>query len=200
MVKVCSNLIKKLTKLNDSAILFSQLNDFIFCPVSLYFHNLYGDQVRESYQTKDQILGTIAHEKIDSAQYSSSSKILQGFSCYSEKYNLVGKIDLFDSEKGILTERKRTITTVYDGYVFQLYAQYFSLAEMGYKVKKIRLYSYTDNKPYPQLLPEENKEMLEKFERTIKAIRNFSFDDFHQDNCAKCKRCIYEPACDRSLL
>lgn len=184
----------------DSAIMFSFLNDYVFCPVSIYFRNLYGEQTKESYQTKDQILGTIAHEKIDSAQYSSSSKILQGFSCYSEKYNLVGKIDLFDSEKGILMERKRTITTVYDGYVFQLYAQYFSLAEMDYKVKKIRLYSYTDNKLYPQLLPEENKEMLEKFERTIKAIRNFSFDDFHQDNCAKCKRCIYEPACDRSLL
>lgn len=186
--------------MDDSAILFSQLNDFVFCPVSIYFHNLYGEQTRDSYQNKDQILGTIVHEKIDNAQYSSSSSILQGISCYSEKYNLVGKIDLFDSDKGVLTERKRTISSIYDGYVFQLYAQYFSLVEMGYTVKKIRFYSYTDNKVYPQSLPNENEKMLEKFEKTISSIRNFSFDSFKQDNYLKCKRCIYEPACDRSLL
>lgn len=30
--------------MEDSTILISQLNDFIFCPASIYFHNLYGDR------------------------------------------------------------------------------------------------------------------------------------------------------------
>ena len=172
----------------------------IFCPVSIYFHNLYGDQATDTYQCKDQILGTAIHESVDNATYSSSTKILQGISCYCEKYNLVGKIDLFDIESGVLTERKRTIKTVFDGYIFQLYAQYFSLIEMGYKVRKIRLYSYCDNKVFPQKLPEDNTVMLNKFEKTIESMRNFNFDSFKQDNKLKCKSCLYEPACDRSLL
>lgn len=187
-------------KLDDDSILFSNLNDFIFCPVSIYFHNLYGRQATDTYQCKDQILGTDAHKSVDNGTYSSSTKILQGISCYCEKYNLVGKIDLFDVESGVLKERKRTIKTVFDGYVFQLYAQYFSLIEMGYKVKKIRLYSYSDNKVFPQDLPEDNPDMLNKFEKTIESMKNFRFETFIQDNKLKCKSCIYEPACDRSLL
>ena len=184
----------------DDLIIISNLNDFIFCPASIYFHKLYGSEDTIMYQSKAQLDGTKAHEKIDNGTYSTRKNILMAIDVYSEKYGVIGKIDMYDENKKLLVERKKHVNKIYDGYVFQLYAQYFSLAEMGYKVKKIRLYSYTDNKLYPQLLPEENKEMLEKFERTIKAIRNFSFDDFHQDNCAKCKRCIYEPACDRSLL
>lgn len=186
--------------MDDDAILISNINDFIFCPASIYFHNLYGRQATETYQCQDQILGTNAHKAIENQNYSSSTKILQGISCYCEKYNLIGKIDLFDTVKGILSERKRTIKNIYDGYVFQLYAQYFSLIEMGYDVKEIRLYSYTDNKVYPQKLPKDNLEMLAKFEETIKAMKSFQLDGFQQNNELKCKSCIYEPACDRSQL
>lgn len=48
--------------------------------------------------------------------------MLQGVSVYCEKYNLVGKIDVFDEKTGILTERKKKIKTVYDGYIYQIYA------------------------------------------------------------------------------
>ena len=184
----------------DDEILISQLNDFVFCPVSIYFHNLYGVQAVDTYYDHYQLLGRDAHETIDTSKYSTSNQILQGTSCYCEKYNLVGKIDLFDIQKGVLTERKRTIKTVFDGYVFQLYGQYFSLKEMGYCVNCIRLYSYTDNKLYPQKLPEDDPVMFSKFERVISEIREYSFDKFKQTNCDKCKHCIYEPACDRSLL
>ena len=50
--------------------------------------------------------------------------MLQGISVYCEKYNLVGKIDVFDEKTGILTECKKKIKTVYDGYIYQIYAQY----------------------------------------------------------------------------
>jgi len=49
----------------ENPIILSWLNDFIFCPVSIYFHQLYGDQDKMLYQCKDQINGTNAHLAID---------------------------------------------------------------------------------------------------------------------------------------
>ena len=182
------------------SIIFSNINDFIFCPVSIYFHNLYGIQHTTMYQRKDQILGTYVHKAIDEQTYSSKPTVFQGMACYCEKYNLIGKIDLYDEKTKILTERNRTIKTVYDGYVSQLYAQYFSLQEMGYEVKKIRLYSYTSNKNFEQKLPCDNPEMLNKFEQILYDIRHFNIDGFVQNNRDKCINCIYNDACDRSLV
>lgn len=126
--------------------------------------------------------------------------MLQGVSVYCEEYNLLGKIDTFDVETGILTERKKKITTIYDGYVFQVYAQYFALSEMGYNVNEIRLYSMEDNKVYPIENPYENIIMFEKFKKVLDDINTFSFNGFVQTNILKCERCIYELLCSFSLL
>ena len=184
----------------DDAILITELNDFIFCPISIYFHKLYGDRDRMMYQSSDQINGTSAHETVDTKTYSGKNSIYMSLDVYCEKYNLIGKIDIYDKEKKILRERKKRIKVIYDGYVFQVYAQYFALTEMGFDVKKIELYSMDDNKTYVIKLPEDDQVMLSKFEDTINQIRNFSFSDFEQKNVEKCRHCIYEPACDRTLL
>lgn len=186
--------------MDDNAITFSSLNDFIFCPASIYFHNIYGSQMTLTYQKSPQIKGSDAHKSIDNQCYSSKKNVLQAMSCYCEKYNLVGKIDLFDIDTGVLTERKNLIKNIYDGYLFQLYAQYFALTEMGYDVKTIRFYSYSDNKVYVQKLPKDNPEMLSKFENTINEMRTMDLSNFYQTNADKCRNCIYEPACDRSLV
>lgn len=186
--------------MDDDCILISQLNDFIFCPASIYFHLLYGSRDNIIFQQAPQLNGTKAHEAIDKGSYSSKKSILQGISVYSEKYNLIGKIDIFDNSSHILTERKKKIKTIYDGYIFQIYAQYFALTEMGYSVKKLRLYSMDDNKTHDIPLPENDLIMLEKFENTVRQIKNFNLDTFRQNNIDKCRNCIYEPACDRSLL
>ena len=180
-------------------ILITQLNDFIFCPASIYFHNLYGNTDRMLFQSNKQINGTAAHEKVDNHTYSSKKNILSAIDVYCEKYGLSGKIDLYNVDTGVLTERKRTIKTIYDGYVFQVYAQYFALIELGYQVKKISLYSMTDNKKYDIKLPADNIEMLGKFERTIQEMRSFRLEQFVQSNPLKCTNCIYEPACDRGI-
>lgn len=127
--------------MSEQPVSISFLNDFIFCPASIYFHTIDDNEDDVQIQDTYQLNGTAAHEKSDSAAYSTKKSMLQGISVYCERYNLIGKIDTFDTEKGILTERKKKIKTIYDGYVFQLYAQYFSLIEMGYSVKSIRLYS-----------------------------------------------------------
>jgi len=183
-----------------SEIKLSNLNDFIFCPISIYFHNLYGDQAKYTYQDKPQLLGTAVHKSIDEKTYSTRSDVLQGIDCFCGKYNLIGKIDLFDIEKKELTERKRKITRVYDGYIFQLYGEYFSLVEMGYEVEKMKLYSFVDNRIFNIDLPGNNPLMLEKFEKTIQELKSFKMDSFVQNNKEKCEHCIYADACDRSLV
>ena len=183
----------------DDLILITELNDFIFCPVSIYFHKLYGDMDRMIYQSSDQINGTSAHDAIDGGTYSKDSSILMGMDIYCEEYGIIGKIDIYDKKRKILRERKKKVNTIYDGYVFQIYAQYFALKEMGYEVNALEIYSIDDNKVYKIELPENNPIMIAKFKSTVEAMRSFALDGFVQENIAKCERCIYEPACDRSL-
>lgn len=181
----------------DDLIPISYLNDFIFCPVSIYFHKLYGNQNTILYQVTDQINGKNAHKAVDEKHYSSKKSIITGMDVYSEKYNLIGKIDILDTELKTLTERKKKIKVIYDGYIFQIYAQYFALVEMGYDIDVLKLYSIDDNKSYDVRLPYANLEMLSKFEQTIYDIKTFDLENYSQSNKEKCKRCIYEPACDR---
>mgnify|MGYP004528745651 FL=1 len=117
--------------LMEEIILISYLNDFIFCPISIYFRNLYGTIDKKMYQSTYQINGTNAHKSVDSNTYSTKRNILQGINVFSEKYGIQGKIDIFDIDKELLTERKNKFIKIYDGYIFQIYAQYFALKEMG---------------------------------------------------------------------
>lgn len=176
------------------------LNDFIFCPRSIYFHQLCEDQDVSLYHRQAQTNGKLKHKTIENNSYSSKKNILQGISVYCEKYNLAGRIDLFDIQKHLLIERKTKIKEIYDGYVFQVYAQFFALEEMGYIVRQIRLYSYEDNKCYTIPLPTENFAMLKKFEATIEKLKNFDMNDKTWTvNTKKCVNCIYEPMCDVSI-
>ena len=181
--------------MNEYPILIANLNDFIFCPVSIYYHNLDYETDKMQYQDEYQINGTAAHSKSDSAAYSTRVDMLQGVAVYCEEYNLFGKIDTFDVSTGVLTERKKKIKKIYDGYIFQLYAQYFALTEMGYKVNQLRLYSMDDNTVYRIKLPSEDKDMLGKFQSLIQDIKMFSMNNFIQKNYKKCQKCIYEPLC-----
>lgn len=184
----------------DDAIIISNLNDFIFCPVSIYFHNLYGNRNTLAYQSIAQINGSNSHVAVDNGTYSTKKNIITSLEVYCEKYNLVGKIDIYDGDKKVLIERKRLIKQIYDGYIFQLYAQYFAMNEMGYEVRRIQFYSMADNKTYPVKLPHDDLDMLEKFEDVIERMRTFKIKNFQQQNIEKCKNCIYEPACDRGLI
>lgn len=183
----------------EDYITISTLNVFIFCPRSIYFHHLFGNISTRLYHSICQVNGNIAHASIEAKNYSTRKYILQGLEVYSEKYGLCGKIDILDLKKGLLTERKKKIKVVYDGYIFQLYAQYHALVEMGYEVKKICLYSMDDNKKYDVLLPCENKTMQKKFEQLLKNLRTFSLEKPFVANSSKCEKCIYNTLCDEAL-
>lgn len=192
-------MLKKINNM-ESYITLSFLNDFIFCPRSIYFHQLYGNFNEQHYKQKPQLEGKAAHESIDNKTYSTRTTVLQGIEVYSEKYNIAGKIDLLDIKKNKLSERKKEIKVIYDGYVFQTYAQYYGLTEMGYEVKEIVIYDITHNKSYPIELPENNPEMNKKFDQLISDIKTFdlSLTPFIA-NIEKCNRCIYSNLCDESL-
>ncbi|HMT00918.1 MAG TPA: type V CRISPR-associated protein Cas4 [Candidatus Absconditabacterales bacterium] len=179
----------------ENYIRISNLNDFIFCPKSIYFHELYQKYDEQIYKDTPQVAGTQAHEAIDLKKYSTSKNILQSLSVYSEKYNIAGKIDLYDADKQLLIERKKKISKIYDGYRYQVYAQYFCLQEMGYPVCEIKIHSLVDNKSYD--IPIPNEQETAEFENLLEKYRKFNLSDpkFAQ-NPEKCKMCIYNQLCD----
>lgn len=184
----------------ESYIPISFLNDFIFCPRSIYFHQLYGNIRTELYHQTPQVAGKAAHASIEEKRYSTRQNVLQGTEIYCAQYNLCGKIDLFDCDTGKLTERKKEIKAIYDGYVFQVYAQYFALTEMGYTVKSIVFYDLTHNKTYPVKLPAEDAEMLSRFESIVQQLASFDLNDrSFVANPNKCAQCIYHNLCDYSV-
>lgn len=61
----------------------SYLNDFIFCPVSIYFHLLDHETEKLSYQREYQINGTAAHNAVDKANYSHKRAVLQAIAVIS---------------------------------------------------------------------------------------------------------------------
>lgn len=185
--------------MSENPIAISNINDFIFCPASIYYHLLGNDLDTLLYHDKAQIDGSAVHSNIDQHIYSTSKHILQGITVYCERYNLIGKIDIFDENKHILIERKNKITRIYDGYIFQIYAQYFALTDMGYVVNELYLYSYQNNKNYSIALPKNDPIMWQKFDEVISNMRDFELDKFHQKNPAKCRQCVYRNLCDRSL-
>jgi CRISPR-associated protein Cas4 len=183
----------------ESYVQIANLNDFTFCPRSIYFHGIYNGAEEGAYNSRYQVAGKQAHYSIEAGKYSTRAAVLQGIEIYSARYNLCGKIDIFDLQTKILTERKKSIVRIYDGYVFQVYAQYFALTEMGYTVKKINIYDLSHNKAYNVALPSSDTEMLRKFEKVVRDMKHFDLNAEFTANPVKCRRCIYINLCDISL-
>ncbi|EQA36250.1 CRISPR-associated protein Cas4, subtype PREFRAN [Leptospira inadai serovar Lyme str. 10] len=152
------------------------------------------------YHSKPQTEGLAAHRAIDTGSYTTRKDVLVGIDVYCEKYGIQGKIDIFDIKTGCLTERKNQIIRIYDGYIFQVYAQYFALEEMGLAVRQIRLHDITKNINHQIPLPSENQEMFDKFEKLIRDIKDFDLErSGFKANIEKCRKCIYSHLCDYSL-
>ncbi len=173
----------------ESYIQISKINDFTFCPASLYLHGMYEGFAESAYHEKPQVKGKLLHKAVDDKTYSSASRFMVGNEVYSQTYEIMGKIDIYDKETETLIERKTKIKHIYDGYRYQLYAQYFCLAEMGYPVRKLVLRSLEDNKNYEIPLP--NAEEKRKFENVLNEIRTFDPKTLLSHRCPKCESSIY---------
>jgi len=177
----------------DDYIQISKINDFVFCPYSVYLHSVYEDFDQKLYHRTPQTVGKIKHEPVENKTYTTSAHILQAIEVSSEKYGILGKIDTFNLKTGELVERKTKIKKIFDGYKFQLYAQMFSLQEMGYKVKSLALQSLLDNKHYVIILP--NQKETEKFKKIIKRMHIYKPKIPNRKNTKKCEQCIYRELC-----
>jgi len=161
----------------------------MYCPVSIYLHLLYENFNTKTYHQTPQVAGRLNHEAIESGTYSTLRRFVMGLEVSSEKYNLVGKIDIYDRERKALIERKTRIKTIYPGYRYQLYAQYFCMKEMGHEVKTLFIHSLEDNKRYP--IPVPKKKEREEFEAVLQKIREFGPKDMQNHSCERCAKSIY---------
>ncbi len=175
----------------------SALNDFIFCPYSIYLQNVYMESDETMYHATPQTLGRLAHETIDNKSASNRSDVILSMPVYSEDYGLMGKIDIYKKNEKRLIERKYQLHQIFQGQVFQLWAQMLCLKEMGYEVESMAFYETSKNRMIPQSLPTENE--LNAFKKFIQRFRSFNpAETPFVINRNKCIHCVYCNLCDKT--
>ena len=180
----------------DDYIPISTLNDFSFCPYSIYLHNVYMESDEGLYHATPQTRGKIAHETIDKKKASNRTDDLQALPIISQKYGLMGKIDIYKGKEQKLIERKYSLKKIFQGQIYQLWAQYLCMTEMGYPIQHLAFYEISTNKMIPIELPTE--EQLKRFEQFLKSYRSYDPTSPLRTNTNKCRHCIYCNICDKA--
>ena len=175
----------------------SLLNDFVFCPYSIYLHNVYLNTDESLYHATPQTRGKLAHETIDEKRTSTRKDVIESLSVYSEKYGLVGKIDLYKTVEKALIERKYQLKRIFQGQIYQLWAQFFCLEEMGFKVESLFFSEISTKKLIPVKKPNDEERAF--FEKFLKSFRDFDPSEPFIPNPEKCSHCIYFNLCDKTV-
>jgi CRISPR-associated protein Cas4 len=153
-----------------------------------------GDE--ELVQATPQTRGKAAHITIDEKKYSSRKDEITGLSVFSDELGIIGKIDLYKGNEQILIERKYQLNNIYQGQIYQLWAQYFCMIEMGYKIKNLAFYAISTNTTTPVTVPTQyNKIELMDF---IKRFKEYNPSMSITINRNKCAHCIYCSLCDKT--
>jgi CRISPR-associated exonuclease Cas4 len=181
----------------EELISISSLNDFIFCPYSIYLHNVYMNTDEDIYHAIPQIKGKETHSTIDNKSASTKKLDLIALPIYSEQLGISGKIDIYKGEKRLLVERKYQLKQIYQGQLYQLWAQYFCMIEMGYEVKQLAFYEISTNKMIPINTP--NKENQIELKCFIRRYKTYNPLDPIIVNQNKCIHCIYCNLCDKAI-
>ncbi len=175
----------------------SYLNDFVFCPYSIYLHQVFDNNKEVVYTAKPQQRGKTAHQIIDT-QNKPKNNILKGAYVLSNKLGVYGKIDTLYTKKQKLVESKFQIKTIYRGYLYQLWAQYFALTEMGFSIKELNFFSMRERQTIPIKIPGQVE--FDELRAHIKKIARFNFESEINVNPVKCQHCIYAALCDKTNL
>lgn len=180
-------------------IQISTLNDFIFCPYSIYLHNVYMGMDEMIYHAAPQTRGRIAHQSVDKKTASTRLDDMLALPVYSEEYGIMGKIDIYRKNEKRLIERKFQLKHIFQGQIYQLWAQMFCLQEMGYEVKSLAFYETSTNRTIPISLPTDTD--IERFKSFITQYRTFDPDSpSFCININKCQHCIYCNLCDKTQI
>lgn len=181
----------------DDYIQLSALNDFIFCPYSIYLHSVYMGADEELCKAGPQARGKAAHGGVDQKSGSTNAGDLFSLPVYSDSLGVSGRLDLYRKDSCTLVERKFRLRQVFRGQLYQIWAEYFCLVEMGYEVRRIAFYETSTNKMMPLELPGEAER-----EELLALINRFkSYDpatDTEPQNPNKCAHCIYSALCDKT--
>ena len=148
------------------------------------------------YHAAPQTKGKIAHESVDNKTSSNRKNDLLSLPVYSNRYKLMGKVDVYRQDEKLLIERKYQLRHIYQGQLYQLWAQYFCLLEMGYDVERIAFYEISTNTTIPVSLPDKND--IAKFSAFIESFHQFDPAETIMANPNKCKHCIYCSLCDKT--
>lgn len=150
------------------------------------------------FKAKPQVEGTIAHSATDSGKSSTKKDDLFSLSVYSNELGVMGVIDVYRREQKLLIERKNNLKKIFRGQLYQLWAQYFCLVEMGYQVEQIAFYEITTNKMLYQQLPgaAEKAELM----AFVDKFKHYSPEnDIFRINHNKCVHCIYCNLCEKTF-
>ncbi len=178
----------------DELIPISNLNDYCFCPYSIYLHNVYIGSDEGEFQAKPQTTGKAAHSSVDLGK--SRSDELRGMAVMSEKYGVFGRIDIYKKKEKTLVERKYQLKQIFPGHLYQLWAEYFCMIEEGYEVQKLAFYEISSKRMIYIKIPGEDE--IKEFEGLLSSFRNFDLNDKIDVNPNKCRHCIYCNICDKA--
>lgn len=175
----------------------SMLNDFVFCPYSIYLHNVYMEADEDLFKAPPQTKGTIAHQGIDKKTGSTRKTDLMSLPVYCDELGISGKIDVYKQAQRLLIERKNCLKNIFRGQVYQLWGQYFCLKEMGFEVDRLAFYEISTNKMIDVEMPgsrgkQELADFIERFKKYVPASTAFKV------NPNKCAHCIYCNLCDKT--
>lgn len=154
------------------------------------------DTDEDLYLAVPQTRGRIAHESVDNKTASHRKDDLLSLPVYSVRYHLMGKVDVYRAKEKMLIERKYQLKQIFQGQIYQLWAQCFCLQEMGYEVEKMAFYETSTNKMIPVALPDD--EGVNRFLSFLEAFRRFDPSLPVEINPNKCAHCIYCNLCDKT--
>lgn len=189
---------KLLVAIMDEFIPISTLNDFIFCPYSIYLHNVYMEADEDIYSAVPQLRGKNAHMAVDNKSSSSSPDVIESLSVVSSEFGIFGKIDIYKKAAKMLVERKYMLSQIFRGQIYQLWGQYFCMKEMGYEIDCLAFYEISTHKSYPVDLPGEAGRV--EFVNFLTAYRTYNPLNSFIPNENKCRHCIYSNLCDKTTF
>ena len=179
----------------ENFLAITALNDFVFCPYSIYLHEIYSPNKEETYHSKPQAKGKRLHDFIENNQNENDWKHAY---VYSEKLKIFGKIDDFNPQSKELIEYKSTLAIAFRGYYYQIWSQYLCLMEMGIEVYHLAFYDFKENKKTPIDPPSCNQ--IRELQQHIQKVKRFDFTSEIKTNPKKCARCIYSNLCEKMAI
>ncbi len=181
----------------EDYIPLSRLNDFAFCPYSIYLSSVYALADDDLYKASPQLLGKMVHEGADKKTGSTRKVDVFALPVISHDLGITGKIDVYKSDRRLLVERKNNLKTIYRSKLYQIWGQFFCMTEMGYEIEQLAFYEVSTNKmTYLDLPGDAEREELRSVVCQMKAYNILETPIDVNPN--KCTHCIYCNLCDKT--